>query len=332
MMYSLNHIKMNVIKAMKCCLIVALLLISSSAMGQKLSTQVHPKTVKIGEPFTLTLDVKELYDGSISFDPQQQALNAYSVEETSNIKNATISVELIEEFKDSLYSKGKSHYWQGVYHCIVWDTGKIQIPAIPIIINDSTYYFNNIYVQVKGSDIGVKDELFDIQEGFVDVPEPLTLWTFLKRYWYFIVGGILILIVLIRYLTKGKKEVAKPQKVTSLKDRTLFALDSLEKQRLWENDLLKKHYSELSHILRSYLSSRYEINLLERTTFETKQLLDKTPLSRETIAGLMQILSHADMVKFAQSKTDELTIMKDVVFAQQLVVETSPLEIEVTSP
>lgn len=114
----------------------------------------------------------------------------------------------------------------------------------------------------------------------------------------------------------------------SLKDRTLFAINSLDEQKMWMEGKFKQHYTELSHIMRSYLSGRYDLNLLERTTFETRALLIQKGLPSDTVETFMTILKQADMVKFANSTTDELNVLKVSMLAKQIVAETSPLEVE----
>lgn len=130
------------------------------------------------------------------------------------------------------------------------------------------------------------------------------------------------------YVRNKNKGPVKIETVMSLKDRTLFAINILDNQKLWQEGKLKQHYSEMSHIMRSYLSGRYQLNLLERTTFETKALLIQTGLPADTVETFMTILRQADMVKFANSTTDELNILKISMLAKQIVAETSPLEIE----
>ena len=113
-----------------------------------------------------------------------------------------------------------------------------------------------------------------------------------------------------------------------MKEKTILAIESLEKRRLWEDDKLKLHYIELSYIMRSYLSARYNLNLLEKTTIETRLLLREAGLHAETINGISQILNQSDMVKFAKSTPDEMTILKVSIKAKQIVAETSPIEFE----
>ena len=91
---------------------------------------------------------------------------------------------------------------------------------------------------------------------------------------------------------------------------------------------MKKHFVELSYILRSYLTTRYDISLLEKTSYQTKILLTEKGLNKETVDVVSRILSQSDMVKFAKSKPELIEILRISTLAKQIVVETSPLEFD----
>ena len=171
-------------------------------------------------------------------------------------------------------------------------------------------------------------DLYDIKENFADIPpKPFSIVDFLKSHWWWIaliVVGVIVFIL----LKRRKREEPKEEKPLSLRQRTLFAIDALEKAKLWEKDRLKEHFVELSMILRMYLTSRYEISLLEKTTYETKLLLTQKGLNEETVEVIARILSESDMVKFAKSEPDVIAILRVSTLARQIVAETSPLEFD----
>ena len=114
----------------------------------------------------------------------------------------------------------------------------------------------------------------------------------------------------------------------SLEERTLNAIDALEKRKLWEEDRLKEHFVQLSYILRSYLTERYSISLLEKTTHEARLLLEEIALNKSTISSIISVLSEADMVKFAKSKPEVNSILLVSRMARVIVKETRPIESE----
>jgi hypothetical protein len=114
----------------------------------------------------------------------------------------------------------------------------------------------------------------------------------------------------------------------SLKAKTLLAIDALEKAEMWRKDQLKEHFVELSYILRSYLTARYELSLLDKTTNETRLLLTQVGLRKDIVETILRLLSHSDMVKFAASEPAEELIQKSLFLLRQTVAETSPIEFE----
>lgn len=309
-------------------IVLFILFFSTFSFSQEISARLNHERIKIGEPIELKLVVKLSGNSVISYEPFDKEINASRRREDSQVKDNNVVLEIEGEFTDTTKREGNKITWIGNYNLIAWDTGKIVLPPLKITIDDSSFLFNEVSFSVISETIGVKDELFDIEEGFADVPDKLTFVQLLLEYWYYTAGGILLLAGLIFLLFRGKKKPKKLQKVMSLKDRTLYAIEALEQQKMWMDGRFKEHYTELSHIMRSYLSGRYGLNLLERTTFETKTLLLQKGLPADTVDTFMVILRQADMAKFANSTSDEMNLLKIALMAKQIVAETSPLEIE----
>ena len=97
---------------------------------------------------------------------------------------------------------------------------------------------------------------------------------------------------------------------------------------MWKQGLLKEHYVELSFILREYLSKRYALSLIEKTSYESKLLLTQKGIPVLTIDEIGEILNQSDMVKFAKSEPEEITVIRLSSTAKQIVEQTSLLELE----
>jgi sulfur transfer complex TusBCD TusB component (DsrH family) len=67
---------------------------------------------------------------------------------------------------------------------------------------------------------------------------------------------------------------------------------------------------------------------LEKTTYETKLLLQQKGLEDRTIDTIILLLTESDMVKFAKSQPEEIAILKIDQYAREIVAETSQFEIE----
>lgn len=297
--------------------------------AQESTVSISQNSILIGEKITLTFSLPLDEKAKIKYNPALGTLPSRIKSKTGILSNAlSEDLEILTPFKDTILSDKKNRLWVGVYEITAWDSGTFVIESPTIILNDSTVYFPTIEINVALVPAKKGQNIYDIKESFAEIPdEPFSIRSFTKNNWWWLLPLVMIGIgVLIYFIRKNKyKEVERVQEL-SLKDRTMLAIDSLEKERLWEKNRLKEHYIELSFIMRSYLSARYEINLLEKTTHETKLLLSQKGLHDETIQVIVKILSESDMVKFARSQPEEMAVFKVSQLARQVVSETSPIE------
>ncbi len=106
-----------------------------------------------------------------------------------------------------------------------------------------------------------------------------------------------------------------------------IALESLA--RLENSDLLKKReiklfYSELAGIFRLYLGACFQIDTLDRTTWEIDQLLRNTGVSLLITGRIREVLEEADLVKFAKYLPPVEAPLKTLEQARALIKETTP--------
>lgn len=321
---------------MRFFILISFLFLLGSAFGQTLEATISKSNAKIGEPLIIEYHLKTAPKDVIVFHEKYDKIPIRSTG-GGLLSNDGISAEIIEMFKDSTATAHGKQQWQGKYTVMIWDSGTFIIPGPKIFINDSTFTFNDlrVYCGFEAKQAGV--DLYDIRENYADIPDNETgFWGTLKSIGRWLIynwwATLLIIAVIIGFIWLRRRrrptEPVKINKAMSLKDRTLAAIDALEKEKLWEQGKLKEHYIELSYILRSYLTTRYNLSLLEKTSNQTKILLTQKGLNDDTVETIARILSQSDMVKFAKSKPDELTILKISTLARQIVAETSPLEFD----
>lgn len=300
-----------------------------NAAGQSLESKVSQSELLIGQPIIISYEVKFNIDDSIFFSPKQDIIKARSITNSSDLTTVGIDFEITQAFKDTFIHKDQSKTWIGKYVVTAWDSGLFIIPGQSVIINDSSFTFPDLAVASYLTDPIDGVDIYDIKENYADIPAPpFDPVEFIKTNWWWLL--IIVFGVILFFSIRKKRiveEIDEP-KPTSLKERTLIAINALEDARLWEKDQLKEHFVELSYILRSYLTSRYDITLLEKTTYETKILLTEKGLNEETVDIVARILSQSDMVKFAKSRPDTIAILRISTLAKQIVAETSPLEFD----
>ncbi len=305
-----------------------LFLASSHLFGQELSQQISTNEIVIGEPIIISYSVLTFKNDTLLFQPKQDLIPARSITESGDLSSEGIDFEITHPFIDTFIFDHSQKFWEGQYIITAWDSGMFVIPPTSIVINDSTYHFDSFSIQCHliPKEDGI--DLYDIKEKFTEIPEkPFSIGEFLTNYWWIIV--ILFFSVILYYTFRKKKDDEEEEIVVmSLRERTLIAIEALEEAKMWENGKLKEHYIELSFILRSYLTSRYDISLLEKTTYETELLLTRKGLNKETVDSISQILSQSDMVKFAKSRPDTIAILRISTLAKQIIAETSPLNFD----
>lgn len=312
---------------MKLLLTYLLLVVSFYGNSQKLDASISSEEITVGESTTITYSVKSKLSDTLLFIPKVESIPARKIN-GQELSTEGASFEILKSFTDTTINNQHQN-WSGKYTITVWDSGQYIIQGPKIHINDSTFTFNKIYVNATLiADVDSVD-IFDIRENFTEIPpRPFSFKRFLKSNWWWL-SIIVILTIIFFFIRKNKNDIPVIEdKIVSLKQRTIFAIEALEDSKLWEKEKLKEHFVELSYILRAYLTARYSVSLLERTTKQTKLLLTEKGLNDDTIDVIIRILSQSDMVKFAKSKPDTVAILRISTLAKQVVAETSPLEFD----
>jgi len=105
-------------------------------------------------------------------------------------------------------------------------------------------------------------------------------------------------------------------------------LQQLEQKKLWQQDLLKEYYSELTEILRWYLAERFGMHTLEQTSEEIMLGIAQHPETISHSAGMQYVFDLADMAKFAKSHPVPEENIRAMQVVRSLIEQTQPLETE----
>jgi hypothetical protein len=112
----------------------------------------------------------------------------------------------------------------------------------------------------------------------------------------------------------------------------LEALDRLRDKKLFQAGRLKEYYSLLTEILRRYIEARWEIPAMESTSFQL--LRDVEPKINDANLRLLleNLLSDADLAKFAKNQPDADTCQRDLEKGYILVQKTTPVAPSILAP
>ncbi len=164
--------------------------------------------------------------------------------------------------------------------------------------------------------------------GIKDVEDPE--FVFMDYIWYFLLP-LIILAVLVaawfgwQYYKKHKTDApvvvpkAKPLPPHVI---AMNALDELAQKKLWQNGRDKEFHTELTDILRQYIEARFDVPAMEKTSDQIlDELYELAESQKASLANLKQILSIADLVKFAKyhpyADENQLSFVNSRMFVEQ---------------
>lgn len=143
----------------------------------------------------------------------------------------------------------------------------------------------------------------------------------------FLVVGIIVL-VLLKYVLKKKVPFIDqtPQPVIPPHIVALEKLEEIKVQKIWQCGDIKVFYTQVTDVLRVYLEGRFGINAMELTSDEIMALVKKEPGLNEVRAALKDLLTLADLVKFAKMVPLENENERSLLTAFDVVDKTKPIE------
>lgn len=175
-----------------------------------------------------------------------------------------------------------------------WDSGFYHIPSIAI----GELKTEALVVTVNTINLAEDAQAKDIKGP---IEAPITLGEVLPYFLIALVLGLLIYL-LIRYLKREKPTPAPIQKVAPTIPPFQIALAELEKlkvQKTWQNGEVKKYYSLLSEIIRTYIEEGLNTPAMEMLTEDIIASLKAQNINTE---HLVLLLNTADMAKFAKAQ------------------------------
>ncbi len=125
-----------------------------------------------------------------------------------------------------------------------------------------------------------------------------------------VIGLILLVLIIIgvlrvmAYYGRSVFGLFKPAPPVPPHVAAIKALDSLRKQKLWQHGEYKGYYSQLTDILRTYISGRYGIAAMEMTSAEIISASKELELPKRCEMELQELLRDADLVKFAKAEIE----------------------------
>jgi len=291
-------------------ILVLLLLITTLTYSQKVSVETDTTNIRIGEQFLFKIVIKDTANVILP----EQLENLTSLEVVKDIKTDTL--------KNSLIKK---------YLMTGFDSGAFYIPSQQIFIKNRSFLSDSVLINVATITVDTtQQKVFPIK---AIQSEPLVYDDF-KPYIIWLVLILLLVGLLIYYFkTRKKPEIKETETVSTLPpfEEALQKLQELDNKLLWQNNEIKKYYSELTEIIRVFIEKELEIPALEITTQELVSFLSdydapkNINLSKETIKKLNTLFQEADLVKFAKSTPLSHEIEEDRRIAEKVLNDLKPI-------
>jgi hypothetical protein len=292
------------------------LFITVNLFGQNPEIKVSADTnnVLIGEHVKLTFEYLGESGDKVTFPIMNDTIGQFDIIQIGNIDTS---------------KNDKNLTLRRIITVTSFDTGMVSLPSIPFVYERKDYdspfvansdelilYFTTIELDTAG-------DLRDIK-GPIEIPI-----TFAELLPYILivlgVGLIVVAVVVILYNRKRKvKEVVieKYDPTIPADLEALQALKELENKKIWQTGRHKVYHSDLTDILRTYIHRIYDINAHELTSDEILAELRSKEHSTEALENLHQILSIADLTKFAKFTPSDTQNHDSMILAISFVNQT----------
>ncbi|WP_430810042.1 MULTISPECIES: hypothetical protein [unclassified Carboxylicivirga] len=190
-----------------------------------------------------------------------------------------------------------------------FDSGLHYIP--PIVFEEATAKLGaDIQTEPMALMVANPFEEVNPQNGIIDIKQPMDTPFHLSELYKYLpwVLGILLLAGIITFIILKYYGKEVPVKLFTKEEpyipphvKALEALDQIKQEKLWQHHRVKEYYSGITDTLRRYIEERFEIRAMEQTTDEIMEAFKGVEVGgRQSLDNLQQLLSTADLVKFAK--------------------------------
>lgn len=287
--------------------LVALLPLRAQNEVPEVSSAIEPDTIRIGDIFTYTIEVKRDLAQSAyfpQFNPKQG-------------EQGVADLEVVEELPvDTLSREGRRLHLRKRYRLQAFEEGTVVIGRAAVLyadknILDTLYGGDSLLLYIAPIEI----DSVAAREGLRPIKAQHDMPFRFGEIGGYVGYGLLalallalVVYLLLRLLARMGKPVGalfRPTPPLPPHVVAIRALEELHHRKLWQNGNYKLYYSELTDILRTYLAGRYAIGAMEMTSDEilaAVRHLSTDELPQKASMDLTAILHEADLVKFAKAE------------------------------
>lgn len=212
-----------------------------------------------------------------------------------------------------------------------FDSALYLLPPLIVIDRGDTISSNQVALKVSTVPVDTDnpEEFYDIKDVW---KPPFVLADYYP--WIFGILFALFLICVIGYLIQRyrNRKTLIPFKKEEPKlppyEQAIQELNEIKGQKLWQQGLNKEYHTLVTDTLRRYISRRYQVNAMEKTSEEILHIIEQENDAHSVYETLKQILHLADFVKFAKlhplPDENDLSMMNAYLFVNQTKKTESP--------
>jgi hypothetical protein len=288
----------RVLTSLPWALLAAALLLPGSLPAQSVhvTARVDSNNILIGDWLPLRIEVEHPSGTTVTFPSLPDSLEGF---------------EVVRRDAPIKKSAGGAVLESATFILTAFDSGMHVVPPFTVryaSAGDTTKHA----MDTPPIPIVVHGVAVDTSKEIKDVKPPISLpITFADLLPYLIGAAVLGLLVWLYLYVRARRKKgvslipeAPPRPAHELALEALRALDS---ERMWQRGKVKEYHSQVADIVRLYIERRFAVDALESTTDE---IMASGPIKTLPASGrdqLGELLTRADLVKFAkyQSSPDE---------------------------
>lgn len=222
-----------------------------------------------------------------------------SFPEFNNKKEIVSDVEVLSAKSDTADANDKVRI-RRIYTITAWDAKRYTIPAQKVIVGGATKTTGNVTLDVQAVPINTVKSTPMPPDDIQKVP-------FSWGEWVPVILVIVLALILICFVFYLYRILCHKKNGRALKNTRALSYYEQAKHDLSEiaaNKMLyaeqKAYYTDVTNVLRKYISQRYNINALEMTSHEILESMKDVC----DVSELKVIFNTVDLVKFAKYSTD----------------------------
>lgn len=303
---------------MKFRLFILFFVMVQAVMAQSftVNSELDSASIQIGEQARLRLTVAQPTNLEVSIPILSDTI--------------TRGIEIVEVLKADTISLGNDRIEVNYDYLITsFDSGFYFIPTYAYAAAGDTLYTQPLGLSVTTVSVNpTTDDIKDIKP-IMSAPfywSELFTWVGYGMLALLLLGVIVLLLMKFVFKKKVPFISDAPDPVIPPHIVALEKLEEIKVQKIWQCGDIKVFYTQVTDVLRVYLEGRFGINAMEMTSDEIMALVKKEPGLNEVRAALKDLLTLADLVKFAKMIPLENENEASLLIAFDVVEKTKPVE------